>query len=289
MFADLDESLRQLLIREVPLPPADVDIAFERPDREQTARFSRPTVDLFLFSVEENLDLVESGWDVSRNEDRSTTLRWPALRVDVRYLITPWVQAVDDEHSLLYLLYRAFKRFPEIPADLLQGALAGQPRPVPLTIEPSELRALMDLWNGIDNTVRPSLVLRATIAVDLNDVRQVPAVSTSGLRIGINGRPPEMRYSVAGRVRDAEGEPLAGASVRASGRTQGVFSDASGLYHLTSLSGPDVELNASAEGYEPAVRSVTLPGDYDFSLSPAQGSESGASRPRAPRSRGGGT
>jgi hypothetical protein len=286
MFTDLDESLRQLLIREVPLAPSDVDIAFERPDREQTARFSRPTVDLFLFSVEENLDLIESGWDVSRNEDRSTTLRWPPLRVDVRYLITPWVQAIEDEHGLLYMLYRAFRRAPEIPSDLLQGALANQPRPVPLTVEPSELSPLMDLWTAIDNTVRPSLVLRATIAIDINDVRQVPAVSTSGLRIGANGHPPEVRYSVSGRVRGADGEPLGGVLIRASGHTQGIFSDASGVYHLTSLRGPEVELNASAAGYESSVRTVTLPGDYDFSLSLAEGS--GAGRPRGSRSRGGG-
>src|SRR5688572_21284649 len=132
MFADLDETLRQLLVREVPLPANEVDIAFERPDREQTSRFSRPTVDLFLFSVDENLDLIESGWNVTRNLDNSTTLRWPELRVDLRYLVTVWTQAIDDEHNLLFHLYRTFRRFAELPIDLLQGAMARQTKPIAL-------------------------------------------------------------------------------------------------------------------------------------------------------------
>jgi Pvc16 N-terminal domain/Carboxypeptidase regulatory-like domain len=289
MFADLDESLRQLLIREVPLAPSDVDIAFERPDRERTSRFSRPTVDLFLFSVEENLDLIESGWEVTRNDDRSTTQHWPALRVDVRYLVTVWTQEIDDEHQLLYLLYRAFRRVPELPPELLQGAMANQPRPVPLFLDPTELRALMDVWTAMDNTVRASLVLRATIAIDLNDVRQVPAVSTSGLRISAGGQPPETRFSVSGRVRSANGEAVAGASVQASGRRLGVFSDEAGIYHITSLRGPEVELTARAPGYGESVRTISLPGDYDFTLSPqASGSGREGGRSRGQRGGGGG-
>jgi Pvc16 N-terminal domain/Carboxypeptidase regulatory-like domain len=287
MFADLDESLRQLLIRDVPLAPSEVEIAFERPDRERTSRFSRPTVDLFLFSVEENLDLVESGWEVTRNEDRSTTQHWPALRVDLRYLVTVWTQEIDDEHGLLYLLYRTFRRFPELPAELLQGAMARQPRPVPLFIDPTELRAVMDVWTAMDNTVRASFVLRATIAIDLNDVRQVPAVSTSGLRISAGGQPPETRYSVSGRVRGADGQPVAGASVRATGRVMSVSSDEAGTYHITSLRGPEVELTASAPGYGETVRTISLPGDYDFILSP-QASESGTGGGRSRGQRGGG-
>jgi len=34
MFDDLDETLRNLLVREVPLNPNEVDINFDRPDRE---------------------------------------------------------------------------------------------------------------------------------------------------------------------------------------------------------------------------------------------------------------
>jgi hypothetical protein len=288
MFPDLDESLRQLLMREIPTAANEIDIAFERPDRERTARFSRPTIDLFLFSVDENLELIESGWEITRDPaTNGTTMRWPADRVDVRYLVTAWTQAVEDEHSLLYHLYRTFRRFPELPAEVLQGAMTRQPRPIPLGLERGELSPLMDLWNAMDNSVRPSLVVRATVAVDLNDVREIPAVRTSGLRIGPMGRPPETRYSVSGKVRNADGEPISGALVRAGGRTKPVLSAEDGTYSIASISGPRVELSASAPGFEAAVHSIDLPGDYDITLAPQASSRDGSDRPRG-RPRGGG-
>jgi len=290
MFADLDETLRQLLIRDVPLPSSDADIAFERPDREQTARFSRPTVDLFLFSIDENLELMQSGWNVTRHPDNSTTLRWPELRVDLRYLVTVWTQAIDDEHNLLFHLYRTFRRFAVLPADILQGAMARQTRPIPITIERGEISPLMDLWTAMDSTVRPSLVLKTTVEVDLNDVRQLPAVRSSGLRIGPMGGGKEARFDIAGRVRNEQGEPLVGASVRAAIRNVPSFTDEAGRYHISSLPEVPVEIFASAQGFQAQSRTVALPGDYDFTLSlsgsePSPGTEN---RPRSRRGRGGG-
>ena len=289
MFADLDETLKQLLIREVPLPPGDADIAFERPDSEQTARFSRPTVDLFLFSIDENLDLIESGWNVTRHPDNSTTLRWPELRVDLRYLVTVWTQAIDDEHNLLFHLYRTFRRFAELPVDILQGAMARQSRPIPLSVERGEVSTLMELWKALENTVRPGLVLKATVAVDLNDVRTLPAVRSSGLRIGPMGGPMEARFDISWRVRNEQGEPVAGASVRAGYRIVPAVTDDDGRYKLASLPEAPVEISASADGFEAQGRTVALPGDYDFTLSlAASGVEpTTEDRPRSRRGRGG--
>ena len=121
MFADLDESIRQMLITEVPLNPNEVDISFERPDRTNIARFSRPTADLFLFDVTENVDIRENGWQVTRTGDGMATLRWPPVRVDVRYLVTCWATAVEDQHRLLYHLYRAMRRTALDPGRRARG------------------------------------------------------------------------------------------------------------------------------------------------------------------------
>ncbi|MFQ5382433.1 MAG: Pvc16 family protein, partial [Dehalococcoidia bacterium] len=56
MFSEVDESLRSLLIADVPLDPASVDITFERPTREWSSRLSRPTVNLFLADVRERTE-----------------------------------------------------------------------------------------------------------------------------------------------------------------------------------------------------------------------------------------
>jgi hypothetical protein len=290
MFADLDETLRQLLVREVPLPPSDADIAFERPDRERTARFSRPTVDLFLFSIDENLELMQAGWNVTRHPDNSTTLRWPELRVDLRYLVTVWTQEIDDEHNLLFHLYRTFRRFTVLPTDILQGAMARQTRPIPILIERGEISPLMDLWTAMDSTVHPSFILKTTVEVDLNEVRELPAVRSSGLRIGPMGGPSEARFDIAGHVRNEQGDPLRGASVRAGSRKVPAVTDDEGRYRITSLPEAPVEISASAQGFQPQSRTVALPGDYDFTLS-LDGSESDSTtedRPRSRRGRGGG-
>jgi hypothetical protein len=289
VFDDLDESLRQMLVREGPLPASDIDIVFERPDRDRTARFSRPTVDLFMFAVDENRDQIDSGWEVTRNADRSATLRWPPLHVDLRYLVTVWAQQVEDEHSLIYHLYRTFRKVVEIPQELLVGAMESQPRPVALAIEPSDISAVTDLWGSIDNSIRPSLVIKATVAVDLNDARQVPQVRTATLRIGPRGGQPEARYRVSGHVRNPAGEPVGGASVRARGRVLPVFSDIDGAFHLTSLPGPEVEISLEATGFEPHSQTIALPGDYDFVLTPATSGQRPAEgdRPRPRRPRGG--
>src|SRR5215212_9695243 len=100
MFDDLDETLRNLLVREVPLNPNEVDINFDRPDRENIARYSKPTVNLYLFDL---------------NENGTYVLKWPPTRVDVRYLVSAWAQEVDDEHRLLYHMYRTMSRVSLIP------------------------------------------------------------------------------------------------------------------------------------------------------------------------------
>src|SRR5262249_181037 len=116
VFADLDETLRQLLYREVPLGQTDVAVVFERPDRGRGARFRRPRVDLFLYDLSENRDLRETGWNATLNGNGGATLRWPPLRVDLRFLVTVWAQEVEDEHRLLYHLYRTLRRVTEVPA-----------------------------------------------------------------------------------------------------------------------------------------------------------------------------
>ena len=57
MINDLDEVLRQFLVRELPIKNSEVDIAFDQPAREWSARVSRPTLNLFLYDLRENQKL----------------------------------------------------------------------------------------------------------------------------------------------------------------------------------------------------------------------------------------
>jgi hypothetical protein len=47
----LDETLRKLLMRELPVKNVEVDIQFHQPKRDWSAKFSRPTLNLLLLSI----------------------------------------------------------------------------------------------------------------------------------------------------------------------------------------------------------------------------------------------
>jgi hypothetical protein len=284
MFADLDESLKTMLEREVPLPPADVDIVFERPDRDNVARFNKPTVDLFLFDVTENRDLRETGWRSVRNQNGIHTLRWPPLRLDLRYLVTVWAQAVDDEHRLLFHLYRTLRRLAEVPEEAREGAIENQTKALHLLVEDGELKALVDLWGVLDNRMQPGFVLKATVAVDLNGAREAPMVRTSTMRTGRPGHPFETRHRIGGAVFDGEGNPVAGARVLVGGRFAETGED--GNFNIAPVPPGDLDIEVDAAGFGGAERQVSAPANYDVTLEAEP--EPGESRRGRGRRRGGG-
>jgi len=168
MIHDLDDVLRQLLINEIPIRNSEVDIVFDQPTREWAARLSRPTLNVFLHDIRENLKLRHSQqWIVEQNPDGTATQRRTPVRVDLHYIITAWANAPDDEHSLLARTLMALFRGPSLPQDLLPESLQDQPQPIPLEVaQIDELRNPPDVWNALDNEIRPSVVLTVTLALD---------------------------------------------------------------------------------------------------------------------------
>ena len=62
MIADLDETIRQLLKEELPIKNSEIEVSFEQPKRENSARWTKPTVNLFLYDVRENNVLRQHQW-----------------------------------------------------------------------------------------------------------------------------------------------------------------------------------------------------------------------------------
>jgi hypothetical protein len=270
MFDDLDETLRNLLVREVPLNPNEVDINFDRPDRENIARYSKPTVNLFLFDLTENRDLRETGWHPVRvNENGIVTLKWPPTRVDVRYLVTAWAQEVDDEHRLLYHMYRTLNRVAMIPEEGREGAIENQTKPMHLIVEDQAISDLVDMWTVLDNKLNPGFVLKCTLAMDLNGDRNVPPVRTARFGFKPYGYPAEYRNSLGGSVTDAQGQPVAGARVMVQGRM--VTTDDEGRFRTPPLMerGDGVEIAVQAEGFASVTERRDLPTRYDVTLEPS--------------------
>ena len=162
----LDESLEAFLRAAVPLPKREIDISFDAPDRDWSARVSRPTVNLYLWDVRRNLDQREGGVEVVYDEGGRPQRRPPLPRVDCRYLVTAWTSEVRDEHSLLGVTLAALLLHPTIEPRYLQGPYAGV-IPVPsLEVAASDGRDNSDFWSALGGQLKPGLDLIVTATVD---------------------------------------------------------------------------------------------------------------------------
>src|SRR5690554_802287 len=105
MFTDLDETIKQLLIAELPIRNGEIDVSFDQPKREWSARLTRPAVNLFLYDVKENATLRRHQWEQSGNGARANgngaaafhKKRTP-FRLDCFYMLTTWAAEAEDEH-----------------------------------------------------------------------------------------------------------------------------------------------------------------------------------------------
>jgi hypothetical protein len=187
MIEDLDEALRRLLVRELPINNGEIDIQFNQPRREWSARLSRPTLDLFLYDLRENAKLrhTAQGWEIERRSDGVAVQRRRPFRVDLHYLITAWATEPEDEHRLLARAMMALFRVPEMPADLLPESLLDQPAPITFKVAQYDTaQNLTDFWSSLDNELRPAIVCMVTMALNPYLPVTGPLVRTRELRFG---------------------------------------------------------------------------------------------------------
>lgn len=196
MIHDLDESLRALVRRDA-LNGSDVEIAFDAPTRDWSARRNAPAVDLYLYDIREDLERRNVAWEPVREEDgRVTGRRPPARQYRLSYLVTAWTQRPEDEHRLLSALLSCFVRHEQLPAEILAGSLAGSALPVLATIAlpPPPDRSLSDVWSALGGELKPSLDLVVTAPFDVRRVEAAAALVLEGPTLdagAVNGSPRE--------------------------------------------------------------------------------------------------
>jgi hypothetical protein len=170
---EVDESLRSLLKREV-LNGGDVEVAFDAPTREWSSRRSSPTVDLFLYDIQEDLAQRQQGLVRERGPDgRVVRERDPTRKLKLFYLVTAWTQRPEDEHRLLASLLQCLLKYDSIPADALTGSLAenGVEVAMSVAVPSGENRRVTDLWTAIGGELRPALEVVATAPIQPGVVR----------------------------------------------------------------------------------------------------------------------
>jgi len=292
MIADLDETLEQLLIAELPIKNGDIEVSFDQPKADWSAGLTRPTVNLFLYDVRENPLLRAHQWEQlpknpsggnGSSEDRLARLKRTPHRVDCLYMLTCWVpNHPQDEHRLLTRAMLALFRFPVLPADRLIGSLKEQPFDLQTRLASHDrLTNPAEVWSALENEMRPSVSYIITLAMDPWMEVTGPVVRTVTRRTGQAHELPRYRRLAAGtatemldlgglvRQRAQGGAPYADIQVAIKGTGLFASTDAQGRYILGGLPPGEYTLVAWPPEGKPVERRVTLPGeakDYEFEL-----------------------
>lgn len=202
MIDDLDEALRDLLIRDMPISNNEVDIAFDQPTRDWASRLSRPTVNIFLHDVRENnrLRTQQPYLGIATNSTTATMSVNP-VRLDVHYMVTTWANDPGDEHRLLARTLMVFYRYKALPDDLLYGQLAGQDFEILLKVAQYDQRdTRREIWSMLDNEMRPIIDVTLTLAIEPYDEWTVPLVRQTEISFGQMGSNQFSNGNVGGMV-----------------------------------------------------------------------------------------
>jgi hypothetical protein len=197
----LDESLEEFLRAVVPLPKREIDISFDAPDKDWSARVSRPTINMYLWDVRRNVSERELGLETVHDENGRPHRRTPLPRVDCRYLVTAWTSDTRDEHSLLGATMAALLLHDEIEAEYLQGVYRDV-RPVPsIEIAAGDGRENSDFWSALGGQLKPGLDVTVTATVDSALlVAAGPPVHRYAIITTAGDAAPEERLFVGGRT-----------------------------------------------------------------------------------------
>jgi hypothetical protein len=293
MIADLDETIRQLLKEELPIKNSEIEISFEQPRRENSARWTKPTVNLFLHDVRENNVLRQHQWERlpdGGNGGRVASQKRSPLRIDCNYMLTTWAADPEDEHRLMTRCLLVLFRFPILPESRLVGTLRNPPYDIQAQLaRHDKLTNPAEIWSALDNEVRPSVPYTVTLALDPWQVVTGPIVRTLTLHSGqadtLSHRPRlidatrEEWSFIGGTVRDRtrDGHPREGVQVAVKGTGLLARTDAQGRFTLGSLPRGQYTLVAWPPKGKPREKEIVVPavdeagkpatnGDYDLEL-----------------------
>jgi hypothetical protein len=215
MLADLDESLRTLLQRELARHGFDnVEVAFDAPAKDWSGQLAAPTVNLFLYDLRESSEHRQRTIDERRVGGAAFETR-PPLILECSYAMTAWTQAVEDEHRLLSQLLTILHSYPRLPADALSGRLSNGAQRYPIIGRVGQAKAegKADFWNAIGGQYKASLDYVVTLSCEAGAAyERGPEVQSTTVRLGDLAGPPGMvteLHRAGGSVVDADGEPLA--------------------------------------------------------------------------------
>lgn len=278
MIQDMDETIRQILVKKGKLNGGDIDISFDQPTGEWAGSLTRPTVNCYLYDIRENVELRSRDWRIERENGVARRIMDP-LRIDLSYIMTVWTRNIEDEHRLLWRVLHTLASQRVIRAIDAEGGLTRQSYDMPTKVAlPSEaIRNLPDLWGVMENQLRPAINFIVTVALDINEVYDTPFVTTTQMGVGFFDNPYVRRltktdvtidqvFHIGGSVYRGK-TPVPNATVSMIDHPFEVTTDASGRYVFANINPGEYSLRVQADGGKPQTVKISVPSEnYDLKL-----------------------
>lgn len=212
ILADLDESLKALLKGELDRHGFDnIDISFDAPSNQWSSKLSKPTVNVFLYDLKESLERRQMQMNVQKTNGRVLEAR-PPLLLECTYAITPWSQAVQDEHRLLSQLLAILHSYPNLPTNLPGLSSTDQRFPLEGNVGAAK-EGKANFWNLINGQFKVSIDYEVLISIDSGSVlKRGPEVRTRSIRTRMSDGPPSTiaeLHGIGGTVSDPTGDLIA--------------------------------------------------------------------------------
>ncbi|PCG81655.1 hypothetical protein CIB93_34240 [Streptomyces sp. WZ.A104] len=214
MIHEVDEGLR-LLLAEAGLEDSGVDLVFDAPTKEWSARRNAPTISVFLHAIREDAGRRRTG-TAEIHDDAGVVTGWrtPPRWFELTYLVTAWTNRPQDEHRLLSEVLRALVRTDTLPARLLTGSLAelGLTVDIEAAGPGADGPSASDVWSALGGELKAAIDLRVVAPLAGERAAAGPPV-TEGLVMraapAVDGTAAEdpgrrLRYDGAGDL-DAQG------------------------------------------------------------------------------------
>jgi hypothetical protein len=184
MIDEVDTALQTLLTGET-LAGTDIQVAFDAPTKDWSARRTAPTVNLFLYDIREDTELRQHGTMTEYDERGTIVAEHEAPRYfALSYLITAWTARPQDEHRILSILLAGLVPHDAVPPALLSGTLATMEIPVRMSVAmpPARDRGLAEIWTAVGGNLKPSLDL-VVLAPLAASIMHAGALVTDGIRL----------------------------------------------------------------------------------------------------------
>ena len=145
MLTDLHAALETLINKYSQVSPEEVDVRFEAPTKDWLASLTRPTINLFLFDVQENTEKRETNVQTVRSNGKAER-RLPPRRFDLRYMVSALATEIADEHDLLWRMLATLMKYQQLPHEVLPESLRSLEPPLTTrmarlySLEPHERR-----------------------------------------------------------------------------------------------------------------------------------------------------